>query len=246
MQTKANLKPVGERSLLFSMLDLSSDAESNPADPASDNSNEVFGDSDPVILNRSKNKPKSNKIQDIFPDQKVRSKRDAATIDRFEEQAEAIVNFKSKSPIQESLGTMKEGKGKGHYQIDIQKLAILFCDVCRHSDGPHQDEPNYARVGGIMGIHPELIRQWWARREDINQLATNLGRFMDDFVGLKMNIVMIKMMDALENRDFDQFTDKDFVSMFNVMYNKWRLQSNKSTENVNHRHLVGLVPPSRE
>ncbi|GEM_PF-3499808 len=233
MQTKANLKPVGERSLLFSMIDLSSEAES---EQTLDNSNEVFGDSE----------PKSKKFQDIFPDQIVRRKRDAATIDRFEEQAEAIVNFKTKSPIQESLGTMKEGKGRGHYQIDIQKLAILFCDVCRHPEGPHQDEPNYARVGGIMGIHPELIRQWWAKREEINQMASNLGKFMDDFVGLKMNIVMIKMMDSLENRDFDNFSDKDFVSMFNVMYNKWRLQTGKSTSNVSTRHLVGLVPPSKE
>jgi len=171
---------------------------------------------------------------------KRKAKKKTPLIDEFETNASKIITDQieiQKAKIHES----------GHYSIDIQKLAILFCTVITHDDDEaHACEPNFTRVAGIMGIPIETVRRWWLKRNDIEAMASNIGGFVEEFVTLKMNLLMVKLLDEMNVRDFSRYKDQEFTNLFNVIYNKWRISSGKSTGNISHQHLIKLVPPKLE
>jgi len=142
--------------------------------------------------------------------------------------------------------TSEEFAKTGKYPIDIQKLAVLYSEILTHQDGKYLGKTNFAAVSRVMGIPETTIRDWVNNKEEIKSLSSSLGRVMDEYVTLKLDLLMLNLLESFKSRRFEEMADKDFVGMFNVLYNKWRLQRGMSTSNIATHHMIGLLPPKHE
>ncbi len=145
------------------------------------------------------------------------------------------------------LKHVKDASGKKKYSIDTKKLALMFLDNMQHISGIYEGRPMYQRVGKIMGIDPRNLFNWYtSERSKIEQTVTAFNTNMSKYVTLKLNVILLKTLNEIGNRDLSKIWPKDLFSLFNVLYPKWRLQEGLSTENIAVAHKVLLPAPKED
>lgn len=136
---------------------------------------------------------------------------------------------------------------KRKYSVDLKKLALLFLQTMIHTSGDNEGKPQYTRVSRLIDVDPRLLYSWnTIEREKIERQASAIDSTINEYVKLKMNITMIKMLNELGNRDLSKMGDKDLIYMLNSIYHKWRLEQGMSTQNIAVQHGVALPPPKIE
>ena len=137
-----------------------------------------------------------------------------------------------------------DDKGQVKFSIATKKFAILLLESMVHHKGQYEGRPMYFRVGKMLNVDPRYLFNWNNRdKEAILSQVTTFDTAIKDYVKLKLNVLMLKVLNEIGNRDLKLMYDKNLVSLLNALYHKWRLEQGESTENIAVKHRIALVAP---
>ena len=144
-----------------------------------------------------------------------------------------------------SAPILRDSTNNGKYRIDEQQFSLLFLEVFQQDNGKGELIPRYSMVGGMLGIPPSTLRQWWGKRDFISAQSTAVVEKGLGYVGTAFMVELIRMIQALGKIDYSKYLEdskdfKNFISLFNTVSNKVRLFNNRSTQNVEHNHHGGV------
>tara|TARA_Y100000310_G_scaffold281343_1_gene301755 strand:+ start:900 stop:1526 length:627 start_codon:yes stop_codon:yes gene_type:complete len=141
---------------------------------------------------------------------------------------------------------------KGKYRIDEQHFALMFLEVFQKEDHSTGDmSPKFADVSKMLGIPRNTLYHWWNNKEKLQAQQSALMRQGFQYVSTSLMVEMIRMLQALSKVNYETMTEdsrdmRNFISLINTMMNKVRLFSDRSTQNVEHKHSVAMVLPDEE
>jgi len=137
--------------------------------------------------------------------------------------------------------------GRATYSIDTKKMALIMLQTMVHTSGQYEGKPMYQRVGKILMVDPRLLYIWnTTERKNIEKQASTIDNAIEEFVKLKMNVIMLKLLNEIGNRDLSKMYDKNLIALLNSIYHKWRLEKGMSTQNIAVHHKVALPPPKED
>lgn len=140
----------------------------------------------------------------------------------------------------------------GRYRIDEQHFALMFLEVFQKEDRATGDmKPRFTDVSRMLGIGRKTLSFWWGKKEELQAQQSALMSQGFKYVSTSLMVEMIRMLQALSKVNYETMTEdsrdmKNFISLINTMMNKVRLFSDRSTQNVEHKHSVAMVLPDEE
>jgi len=141
---------------------------------------------------------------------------------------------------------------RGKYRIDEQHFALMFLEVFQEEDRATGDvNPRFSAVSRMLGIERKTLSFWWGKKEELQAQQSALMTQGFKYVSTSLMVEMIRMLQALSKVNYEKMTEdsrdmKNFISLINTMMNKVRLFSDRSTQNVEHKHSVAMVLPDEE
>jgi len=139
------------------------------------------------------------------------------------------------------------GEGRATYSIDTKKMALIMLQTMVHTSGQYEGKPMYQRVGKILMVDPRILFKWnGIEKKSIEKQASTIDGAIEEFVKLKMNVIMLKLLNEIGNRDLSKMYDKNLIALLNSIYHKWRLEKGMSTQNIAVHHKVALPPPRED
>ena len=134
--------------------------------------------------------------------------------------------------------------GKMVFSVATKKFALLLLESMIHPSGQYEGKPQYFRVGQLLGIDARILFNWNTRDKNIimNQVSS-FDSNIKEYVKLKLNIQMLKVLNEMGTRNLSEITDRNLISMLDSLYHKWRLEHGESTDNKAVVHKIALPPP---
>jgi|TARA_R100000808_G_scaffold22728_1_gene49654 hypothetical protein len=151
--------------------------------------------------------------------------------------------------VDEQLPLIQSRRARGgKYRLDEQHFGILFMEVFQHENDKGELIPRYTAISRMLGVPAGTLTKWWQRRDDLKQQQSALIDQGMKYLSTSMMSELMRMMQAMSSLDYRAMFDKpasmkNYISLMNMLINKMRLFTDRSTSNVAHEHKVQLIIP---
>ena len=151
--------------------------------------------------------------------------------------------------VDEQLPLIQSRRARGgKYRLDEQHFGILFMEVFQGENEEGELIPRYSAISRMLGIPAPTLSKWWIRRDELKQQQSALIDQGMKYLSTTMMSELIRMMQAMSSLDYKSMFDKpasmkNYISLMNMLINKMRLFTDRSTNNVSHQHQVQLIIP---
>jgi len=150
--------------------------------------------------------------------------------------------------MDEQLPLIQARARGGKYRLDEQHFGILFMEVFQGENEEGELIPRYSAISRMLGIPAPTLTKWWIRRDELKQQQSALIDQGMKYLSTTMMSELIRMMQAMSSLDYKSMFDKpasmkNYISLMNMLINKMRLFTDRSTNNVSHQHQVQLIIP---